>query len=298
MTVKRNALGRGLSALLENTPLGETDNLNGTKALAGSVSNIPLNQVEANPFQPRVDFNDAALRELSESIKHQGIIQPITVRKMGHDRYQIISGERRVKASRLAGMENIPAYVRVANDQGMLEMALVENIQRENLNALEIAISYHRLMEECSISQEELADKVGKDRTTVTNYLRLLKLPPQIQTAVRDGKITMGHARAIINVNDVGLQLKIFNDIIQNELSVRKVEDLVRETARNKSGKSSSDKNSSDKNIELKKIEERLTSKYETRVDIKHKTNGSGQLVFTYFSTDDLNRIIELLDFD
>ncbi len=298
MTVKRNALGRGLSALLENTPSGETDNLNGTKALAGSVSNILLNQIEANPFQPRVDFNDAALRELSESIKHQGIIQPITVRKMGHDRYQIISGERRVKASRLAGMENIPAYVRVANDQGMLEMALVENIQRENLNALEIAISYHRLMEECSISQEELADKVGKDRTTVTNYLRLLKLPPQIQTAVRDGKITMGHARAIINVNDVGLQLKIFNDIIQNELSVRKVEDLVRETARNKSGKSSSDKNSSDKNIELKKIEERLTSKYETRVDIKHKANGSGQLVFTYFSTDDLNRIIELLDFD
>ena len=298
MTVKRNALGRGLSALLENTPPGETDNLNGTKALAGSVSNISLNQIEANPFQPRVDFNDAALRELSESIKHQGIIQPITVRKMGHDRYQIISGERRVKASRLAGMENIPAYVRVANDQGMLEMALVENIQRENLNALEIAISYHRLMEECSISQEELADKVGKDRTTVTNYLRLLKLPPQIQTAVRDGKITMGHARAIINVNDVGLQLKIFNDIIQNELSVRKVEDLVRETARNKSGKSSSDKNSSDKNIELKKIEERLTSKYETRVDIKHKANGSGQLVFTYFSTDDLNRIIELLDFD
>lgn len=297
MTVKRSALGRGLSALLENTPSEDADNFSGTKALAGSVSNILLNQIDANPFQPRVDFNDEALRELSESIKHQGIIQPITVRKMGHDRYQIISGERRVKASRLAGMDSIPAYVRIANDQGMLEMALVENIQRENLNALEIAISYHRLMEECNISQEELADKVGKDRSTVTNYLRLLKLPPQIQTAVRDGKITMGHARAIINVNDVGLQLKIYKDILENELSVRKVEDLVRETARNKSDKSSSHK-AADKNIELKKIEERLTSKYETRIDIKHRANGSGQLVFTYFSADDLNRIIELLDFD
>ena len=192
MTVKRNALGRGLSALLDNTAEGTTDNFSGAKGLAGSVNTIFLNQIESNPFQPRVDFNEDALRELSESIKQQGIIQPITVRKMGHDRYQIISGERRCKASRLAGLESIPAYVRIANDQGMLEMALVENIQRENLNALEIAISYHRLMDECNISQEELADKVGKDRTTVTNYLRLLKLPPQIQTAVRDGKITMG----------------------------------------------------------------------------------------------------------
>ncbi len=298
MTVKRNALGRGLSALLENTTENATDNFSGNKALAGSVSNILLSLVEANPFQPRVDFNDVALHELSESIKHQGIIQPITVRKMGHDHYQIISGERRFKASKLAGLESIPAYVRIANDQGMLEMALVENIQRENLNALEIAISYHRLMDECNISQEELADKVGKDRTTVTNYLRLLKLPPQIQTAVRDGKITMGHARAIINVNDVGLQLKIYNDIIQNELSVRKVEDLVRETARNKAGKSSSAKDATKQSIELKNIEERLTRKYETKIDIKHRTNGSGQLVFSYFSTDDLNRIIELLDFD
>ena len=297
MTVKRSALGRGLGALLENTSNESADNFSGTKALAGSVTSIPLSQIEANPFQPRVDFNDEALHELSESIKQQGIIQPITVRKMGHDRYQIISGERRCKASRLAGLETIPAYVRIANDQGMLEMALVENIQRENLNALEVAISFQRLMEECKISQEVLGEKVGKDRTTVTNYLRLLKLPPQIQTAVRDGKITMGHARAIINVNDVGLQLKIFNDILENELSVRKVEDLVRETARNKSSKVGSHKET-DKNADLKKIEERLTSKYETRIDIKHRTNGSGQLVFTYFSTDDLNRIIELLDFD
>ena len=298
MTVKRSALGRGLGALLENTPSESTDNFTGTRALAGSVSNILLSQVEANPFQPRVDFNDDALRELSESIKHQGIIQPITVRKMGHDRYQIISGERRFKASKIAGLESIPAYVRVANDQSMLEMALVENIQRENLNALEIAISYHRLMEECHISQEELADKVAKDRTTVTNYLRLLKLPPQIQTAVRDGKITMGHARAIINVNDLVLQLKIYNDIIENELSVRKVEDLVRESARKKSGSSSETKNATSRDIELKNIEERLTRKYESKIDIKHRANGSGQLIFSYFSTDDLNRIIELLDFD
>lgn len=299
MTIKRNALGRGLSALLENTTDNNpTDNFNGSKTLAGGINTILLSQVEANPFQPRVDFKDDALHELSESIRQQGIIQPITVRKMGHDRYQIISGERRFKASKMAGLESIPAYIRIANDQNMLEMALVENIQRENLNALEIAISYHRLMEECGISQEELADKVGKDRTTVINYLRMLKLPPQIQTAVRDGKITMGHARAIINVSDVGLQLKIYNDILENELSVRKVEDLVRESVKKKSAITKPIKNATSLDIEFKSIEDRLTRKYETKIDIKHRVNGSGQLVFSYFSADDLNRIIELLDFD
>ncbi|MEP7264875.1 MAG: ParB/RepB/Spo0J family partition protein [Bacteroidota bacterium] len=294
MTTKRSALGRGLSALLDNDSSG-TDNPIAPSVLTGSISAILLSHIETNPFQPRVEFDEAALKELSESIRQQGIIQPITVRKMGADRYQIISGERRYRASKLAGFETIPAYVRIANDQNMLEMALVENIQRENLNALEVAISYQRLLEECHISQEELANKVGKDRTTVTNYLRLLKLPPQIQFAIRDNRITMGHARAIIAVNDVAMQLKIFNDIISQDLSVRKVEELVREHAPKKSAAS---KSSSATEIEIKKLQDRLSQRFETKTEIKHRTNGSGQVVFSYFSKDDLNRLLELLDID
>jgi ParB family transcriptional regulator, chromosome partitioning protein len=294
MTTKRSALGKGLSALLENVP-SEQNGDAVAPVLAGSITAIKLTQIETNPFQPRVEFDETALKELAESIRQQGIIQPITVRKMGPERYQIISGERRFRASKLAGLDSIPAYVRIANDQNMLEMALVENIQRENLNSLEVAISYQRLIEECTISQEELAIKVGKDRTTVTNYLRLLKLPPQIQFAIRDNRITMGHARAIIAVNDVAMQLKIFNDIISQDLSVRKVEELVREHAPKKSTAS---KPASATEIEIKKIQDRLSRRFETKTEIKHRTNGSGQLIFSYFSKDDLNRLLELLDIE
>ncbi len=207
---KKSALGKGLSALLSGADTDITTNADVTAspAVAGSVANISIDKIETNPFQPRTDFEEHALKELSESIRQQGIIQPITVRKLGYDRYQIISGERRFRASKLAGLEVIPAYVRIANDQAMLEMALVENIQRENLNPIEIGISYKRLLDECNLSQEQLAEKVGKDRSTVTNYMRLLKLPPKIQAAIRDGILSMGHARAIINVDDVGMQLK------------------------------------------------------------------------------------------
>jgi ParB family chromosome partitioning protein len=291
-TTKRSALGKGLSALLESSA-DEAESMQ-QPVIAGSITAISLSQIETNPFQPRTEFDETALKELSDSIKQQGIIQPITVRKMGYDRYQIISGERRFRASKLAGLETIPAYIRIANDQAMLEMALVENIQRENLNALEVAISYQRLLEECSLSQEELADKVGKDRSTITNYLRLLKLPPQIQVAIRDNRLSMGHARAIIGVNDVAMQLKIFNDILAQDLSVRKVEDLVREHAPRKS----TQKNASSLEIEIKRIQDRLSQRYETKTEIKHKQNGSGQLVFSYFSKDDLNRLLELLEFD
>lgn len=305
MSTKKSALGKGLSALLEGNITTDSESVaigqpvadaSSPKQSPGGVSLIPLQQIEANPFQPRTEFDEAALKELAESIQTQGIIQPITVRRMSHDRYQIISGERRYKASRLAGLTSIPAYVRTANDQSMLEMALVENIQRENLNALEIAISYQRLIEECSLTQEALGERVGKERSTVTNYLRLLKLPPQVQFAIRDGRITMGHARAILGVDDIGMQLKIFNDIIENDLSVRKVEDLVRQNSPKKKGKDK--KGNASWAVEVRNLEDRLEHRFETKVAIKHKDNGSGQIIFNYFSNDDLNRLMDLLDFD
>ncbi|MCX6186851.1 MAG: ParB/RepB/Spo0J family partition protein, partial [Bacteroidetes bacterium] len=215
---RRNALGRGLSALLENAT---TDITTTEVRPLNSISEIPISQVEANPFQPRIEFKEEELKELSESIKVHGVIQPITVRKMGFDSYQLISGERRTRASRLAGLTNIPAYIRLANDQEMLEMALIENIQREDLNAIEVAISYKRLMEECSLNQEQLGERVGKNRSTVSNYLRLLNLPDNIQAALRDDKISMGHARAIIGIEDTDEQQYLFDQMIENNLSVR-----------------------------------------------------------------------------
>jgi ParB family chromosome partitioning protein len=302
MSLKKSALGKGLGALLDNSPVesspfagGERKEIN-TGAVIGNISLIPISQIETNPYQPRTEFEEKALHELAESIRTQGIIQPLTVRKMASDRYQIISGERRFRASKLVGLESVPAYVRVANDQAMLEMALVENIQRENLNALEVSISYQRLIEECKFTQEQLAERVGKDRSTVTNYLRLLRLPPQVQTAIRDGKISMGHARAIIGVDDVGLQLKLLNDILSNDLSVRKAENLIR--AKNPKRPSRDPKNRTSWDVEVRNIEERLARRFETKAEIRHKENGSGQVVLSYFSNDDLNRLIELLDFD
>ena len=290
--IKRSALGKGLSALLDSGTADQHEDSIPQQVIAGSISAISLSQIETNPFQPRVEFDESALKELAESIRQQGIIQPITVRKMGFERYQIISGERRFRASKLAGLDSIPAYIRLANDQSMLEMALVENIQRENLNAIEVAISYQRLLEECSLTQDDLAVKVGKDRSTVTNYLRLLKLPPQIQFAIRDNRITMGHARAIIGVSDVALQLKLFNDILSQELSVRKVEELVREHTPRKTVKNEA----KPYEIEINKLQDRLSGRFETKAEIRHKHNGSGQLIFSYYSKDDLNRLLELLD--
>ena len=296
-TPKKSALGKGLSALLSNADTDITSNsdIAGSPAVSGSISNISVEKIETNPFQPRTDFDEQALKELAESIRQQGIIQPVTVRKMGYDRYQIISGERRFRASKLAGLEFIPAYVRIANDQSMLEMALVENIQRENLNPIEIGISYKRLTDECNLSQDQLADKVGKDRSTVTNYMRLLRLPPKIQAAIRDGLISMGHARAIINVDDIGTQLKIFDEIINNNLSVRKVEELVRSTSgkKTKPGKETKLKHQA---FEYKDIEKRLEGFYETRVEVKTGAKGSGKIILSYYSTDDLNRLLDILE--
>lgn len=302
MSTKKSALGKGLGALLDSGSSNDNSSIIPerkeayTGAVIGNISLIPIDHIETNPYQPRTEFEINALNELAESIRTQGIIQPLTVRKMAADRYQIISGERRYRASKLVGLQSVPAYVRVANDQAMLEMALVENIQRENLNALEISISYQRLIEECKFTQEQLAERVGKDRSTVTNYLRLLRLPPQVQTAIRDGKISMGHARAIIGVDDVGLQLKLLNDILSNDLSVRKAENLVR--AKNPKRPSRDVKNRTALDIELRNIEDRLARRFETKAEVRHKDNGSGQVVLNYYSSDDLNRLIELLDFD
>jgi len=300
MSIKRNALGKGLSALLENMETDVTSkatSMEGAPAVAGAIANIPVDQVESNPFQPRADFAPEALNELAESIKEQGIIQPITVRKLGYDRFQLISGERRLKASKLAGLKTIPAYIRIANDQGMLEMALVENIQREDLNAIEIAISYKRLVDECSLTQEVLSSRVGKNRTTVTNYMRLLKLPPEIQVAIRDGKITMGHARAILGVDDVVKQLMMFKEILTGNLNVRDVEQLARETG-NKSGRVK--KQHSGKpgpGFEFTKIQQVLSSHFSTKIQLKRNSNGSGRIVIPFHNDEDLNRVLELLNY-
>ncbi|PZR31826.1 MAG: chromosome partitioning protein ParB, partial [Azospira oryzae] len=243
--MKKKALGRGLSALLSDTPtddkleveISAAANLVTTPPVTETVqtvvvnnlNEIPVDQIEVNPFQPRQHFDQDALLELSESILVHGIIQPITVRRLAQNQYQLISGERRFQASKLAGLKQIPAYIRSADDQQMLEMALIENIQRENLNPIEISLSYQRLITECNLKQEELGDRVGKNRSTVTNYLRLLKLPPDIQVALRDHRVSMGHARAIVSVENPDTQLFIFKKILSEDLSVRKVEELARQ---------------------------------------------------------------------
>lgn len=292
---KRNALGRGLGALLEDS--GSKKEKEGRPASMGAMDEIYLNEIEVNPFQPRTFFDKESLQELAESIKVQGIIQPITVRRLERNRYQLISGERRFQASKLAGLESIPAYIRTADDQQMLEMALIENIQRKDLNAIEIALSYQRLLSECNLKQEQLGERVGKNRTTVNNYLRLLKLPPDIQISLRDNKISMGHARAIINVENVDAQLAIFNRIIKDDLSVRKVEALVRDLMTKEdedvAEKPTSKKSSDD--YEIKRLQQKLSSHFGTKINIKSDNQNKGEIKIPFVSAEDLNRILEIL---
>src|ERR1700743_977732 len=295
---KRNALGKGLSALL-NDSVNVLPNKNEAISSAeigsvGSVNDIKISEIEVNPFQPRTDFDHDAMAELADSIKLQGLIQPITVRRINAHRYQLISGERRLRASRLAGLTQIPAYVRTANDQQMLEMALIENIQRENLNAIEVALSFQRMIDECELKQEELGERVSKNRSTVTNYLRLLKLPPSIQASIRDGRISMGHARALINVGDPAKQLYIHTQIIQQELSVRKVEELVRDLQRPPVRKEGTQPEPL--SFQVQKIQDDLASKFSTKVKLKVNNQGTGTIEIPFLSEDDLNRILEMLD--
>ena len=302
---KKKALGRGLSALLSDSPTDErleSDNFpisnssTSTSSPGSGMTEIPLEEIEVNPFQPRSHFDQDAIVELAESIRVHGIIQPITVRRLSQHQYQLISGERRYQASKLAELKTIPVYVRAANDQQMLEMALIENIQRENLNAIEIALSYQRLMSECNLKQDELGERVGKNRTTVTNYLRLLKLPPDIQIAVRDAKLSMGHARAIINVENADQQLYIFKKVLSEDLSVRKVEELVRDLAQKSSSKTESTTTSSSTppSREIAQLQSRLSSHFGTRVVVK-SDGKKGDIRIPFLSVEDLNRILDIL---
>ncbi|MGZ3945142.1 MAG: ParB/RepB/Spo0J family partition protein [Mucilaginibacter sp.] len=295
---KRNALGRGLSALL-NDSVSVLPNKNdfGTGPeidSMGAVNEIKITEIEVNPFQPRSDFDAQSLQELADSIKLQGLIQPITLRRVTAHRYQLISGERRLRASKLAGLTHIPAYVRTANDQQMLEMALIENIQRENLNAIEVALSFQRMIDECSLKQEELGERVSKNRSTVTNYLRLLKLPPAIQASIRDGQISMGHAKALITIDDSSKQLHLHRQIIKDELSVRKVEELVRALQRAPQKKEG--KQPEPLSFQVQKIQDDLASKFSTQVKLKLNSQGKGSIEIPFLSEDDLNRILEMLD--
>jgi ParB family chromosome partitioning protein len=293
---KKRVLGRGLGALLDDSTYESTPRLASDSAHLNTINDIDISFIQSNPFQPRSDFDQEALEELAESIKTQGIIQPITVRKITGKEYQLISGERRLMASKIAGLNTIPAYIREANDQQMLEMALIENIQRENLNAIEIALSYQRLISECHLKQEELGDRVGKKRTTVNNYLRLLKLPPDIQSGIRDEKISMGHARALINVENVDLQLSLFHKIVKDELSVRKVEALVRRYATMQNVASAASPKQTNLSPELIKLKEVLSSHFGTKIDISSKGSEKGEIKIPFMSLEDLNRIIEILE--
>lgn len=297
-TKKRGALGKGLSALLENAATDITTKSQ-ESGVVGSISLIPVVNIEANPFNPRTNFEQDALNELSESIAVHGIIQPLTVRKLGRDKYQLISGERRFRASQMAGLEEVPAYIRVANDQSMLEMALVENIQREDLNAIEVALSYQRLIEECSLTQEQMSQKISKSRSSITNHLRLLKLPAPIQLGVRDNVISMGHARALVSAGEEDFQLELFNRIVENNLSVRELESLIRDGITETSEETAAKKDRlsvPELNVAQQTFRSFFGDRVSAKVEIKKNHLGSGKIMINFNSEVDLNRIIEILN--
>jgi ParB family chromosome partitioning protein len=291
---KKSALGRGLSALLEDVDIESKSrgyNAEDIPASTGSVANLKIEKIVANPFQPRTRFETTALDELAESITQHGIIQPVTVRHMGDGTYQLISGERRFRASQLAGLEEIPAYIRLANDQTMLEMALVENIQRQDLNPIEVAISYKRLIDECELTHEGLSEKVSKSRSNITNFLRLLKLPAEIQMALQKGMISMGHARALIGIEDPAEQLALFERIVNEILSVRDVENLARKA---KAPKPTSDEAQSKKQF-YNSARQNLAHQLGANVDLKFLPKGNGKITIEFVNENDLNRLLQLI---
>lgn len=294
---KKQVLGRGLSALLKD-PATDIKSINDKNAqqLIGAVAEIDIDAIRANPYQPRTNFSKESLDELAQSIAQLGVIQPITVRKTGFNQYEIISGERRWRAAQKAGLKTIPAYVRLADDQNMLEMALVENIQREDLDPIEIAISYRRLIEEINLTQEKLSERVGKKRSTVTNYIRLLKLPDLIQVGLRDKLISMGHARALINVEDENIQIEIYKRIISKDLSVRQVEELVKrykDTGQLDPEKKAPVQQEIDE--ELDAVKEVLSRTFKTKVEISKKKDGKGRIIINFENNDDLERILAIV---
>ena len=301
---KKQALGKGIRALLNNideeinmpkqgvpAASGQNNNTNNNTTNNNSIARIAIDQIEVNPKQPRHDFDEQALKELSESIALHDIIQPVTVIKLGN-KYQLISGERRWRASKMAGLKDIPAYVRTADSQELLEMALLENLQRENLNAIEIAMSYRQLMDECSLTQEQVSERMKKERSTVANYLRLLKLPPDVQKAVRDGQLSMGHARAIIGLEHVDQQLYVFRETMQRGLSVRQVEQLVKDMATEKGPKPAAQPLAKLPPA-YKRIEDNMASHLSTRVKLDRKKNGKGSILIEFYNDEDLERIMD-----
>lgn len=311
---KKAALGRGLSALLpaqaeeskeeasgavDNVPTPRLYNFEDRVRLLGRVADLDVESIRPNPYQPRKDFNEQTLDELAASIAQLGIIQPVTVRALGGSRFEIISGERRLRAARRAGLKRIPAYVREADTEEMLEMALVENVQRDELNPIEVAVGYQRLIEECSLTQEHVAQKVGKNRTTVTNFLRLLKLPAKIQASLRDGVISMGHARALITIDDEETQLAFLNAILEEALSVRQVETRVRAWRKgeeNPASDAAEEPRVSERDrLQLDTFTDELRDRLSTKIQIKHKASGGGRIEISYYSDDDLERLMDLL---
>ena len=294
---KKKDLGKGLRALLSNIEqtTNTEDKTQLVKELSSSVATIRMDAIEVNPYQPRVEFDTEELMELAKSIKVHGLIQPITVRSLGGDQYQLISGERRLRASKMAGITEVPAYIRVANDQEMLEMALIENIQRAELNAVEIAISYQRLIDECNLTHETLSDRVGKNRSTVTNYLRLLKLPPEIQTSVKDGSISMAHARVLAGVQDVEKQLYLYRRAKAEEMSVRQMEDAARQlTSSQQSSTTKHNKAQGNASAELDRIKREISSILGTKVDIVRSDKGKGKIVINFGNDKEFNDIYDL----
>ena len=293
---KKQALGRGLSALLKdpNNDIQSAQDTNADKVI-GNIVELDLDFIEVNPFQPRTNFSEESLRELASSVKELGIIQPITVRKVGLNKYQLVSGERRFRASKLIGLETIPSYIRIANDQESLEMALVENIQRQDLDPIEIALSYQRLIDEINLTQEEMSVRVGKKRSTIANYLRLLKLDPIVQTGMRDGFISMGHGRAIISVENQNTQLDIYEKIITKKLSVRETENLVRNYTSIK-------ENSTNPNLQeelpkfIKNGIKEFSEYFGHKIDVKVSNNGKGKITIPFHSKEDFNRIKKLVE--
>jgi len=294
----KDLLGKGIRSLLQNIDADlktTSGNLKTTVVETATVSNrISVDDIEPNPKQPRRDFDEKSLQELSDSIKLHDIIQPVTVSKLANGKYRLISGERRWRASKLAGIKEIPAYVRQANDAQLLELALLENLQREDLNAMEVSLSYKRMMEELDYTQEQVAERMGKDRSTVANFIRLLKLPPDIQLAVRNGELSMGHARALINVDTVDKQLFIFKEIKEKGLSVRQTEALVRNLY--KQGGAVKKSSKSQLPPAFQRIEDKLATHFSTRVKIRHSRNGSGQIIIDYYSQEELNNVLRQMD--
>lgn len=291
---KKQALGRGLSALLKDpkNDIQSAEDKNADKVV-GNIVELELSSIEVNPFQPRTSFNEETLQQLATSIKELGVIQPITVRKLEFDTYQLVSGERRYRASLKAGLKTIPAYIRIANDQESLEMALVENIQRQDLDPIEIALSYQRLLDEISLTQEQLSDRIGKNRSTIANYLRLLKLDPIVQTGMRDGFLSMGHGRALINVKDNDLQLEIYEKILANSLSVRETEKLVQTTNSKKGEKPKKISDTIPK--EIKAGIKDFSNYFDTKVEVKMTKKGKGKLLIPFHSQKEFDRIKKLV---